>query len=295
MKTIRTIILATVAIILMSCGASRRAQQYPPYPYAAPQPYQQQYQSQQGPDASGFVEIRKSPVEELSMACGTGEIRSYGSAESANEQMALNAARTQATAALQEKIEVYVRAGLDRYVQETGVNGQFSLDESTRNQVMTAVKGIVKGASVIDSRKMYNPTTKRFKYEVCMKYDRAGVLGIMQQQSDRIRANEKKFEQDMQAAWDALDAENQRVSLGEQQQQRQNQMEQNNMDRQHQRDMQYQQQQNQYNLQYQQQQNQHNLQYQQQQNQYKMEQQRMQNQNNGQNQVPSQVNYNYYQ
>lgn len=65
--------------------------------------YQQQYQSQLGPDADGFVEIKKSPIEELSMAIGTGEIRAYGSAESANEQMALNAARAQATAALQEK------------------------------------------------------------------------------------------------------------------------------------------------------------------------------------------------
>lgn len=294
MKQIRLISLAVVAILCASCGASRQAQQqqaqqYPNYGGYQPQPQQgyyqqqpqqgyyqqqpQQYQAQQGPDASGYVEIKKSPIEELSLACGTGEIRSYGSAESGNEQMALNAARAQATAALQEKIEVYVRAGLDNYAQETGVNGQYPLDESTRNQVMTAVKGIVKGASVVDTRKMYNPTTKRYKYEVCMKYDRAGVLEVMQQQSERILANEKKFEQDMQASWDALDAENQRESLGEQQQQRQNQMEQDNMDRQHQRDMQYQQQQNQYNL----------------------EQQRLQNQNNGQNQVPSQVNYNYYQ
>lgn len=251
MKQIRLISLAAVAILCASCGASRQAQQqqaqqYPNSGGYQPQPqqgyYQQQYQSQQEPDASGYVEIKKSPIEELSMVCGTGEIRSYGSAESEKEQMALNAARAQATAALQEKIEVYVRAGLDNYAQETGVNGQYALDESTRNQVMTAVKGIVKGASVVDSRKMYNPTTKRYKYEVCMKYDRAGVLEVMQQQSKRILANEKKFEQDMQAAWDALDAENQRVSLGEQQHQRQNQMEQNNMDRQHQRDMQYQQQ-----------------------------------------------------
>ena len=70
----------------------------------------------------------------------------------------------------------------------------------------------------------------------------------MQQQSERIRANEKKFEQDMQHAWDALDAQNNRVSLGEQQQMRQNEMQQNNLDRQNQRDMQYQNQQNQYNL-----------------------------------------------
>ena len=115
MKQIRHISLAAVAILCASCGASRQAQQqqaqqYPNYGGYQPQPqqgyYQQQYLSQQGPDASGYVEIKKSPIEELSMVCGTGEIRSYGSAESEKEQMALNAARAQATAALQEKIEV---------------------------------------------------------------------------------------------------------------------------------------------------------------------------------------------
>lgn len=305
MKQIRLISLAAVAILCASCGASRQAQQqqaqqYPNYGGYQPQPQQgyyqqqppqgyyqqqpQQYQSQQGPDALGYIEIKKSYIEELSVACGTGEIRAYGSFENEHELLARNSARAVAEAALQEKIEVYVRAGLDLYAQSAGVNGQNAIDESLRNQVMTAVKGFLTGADVVDQRTLYNPTTKKFKHEVCLKYNRAGILGVMQQQSARILANEKKFEQDMQAAWDALDAENQRVSLGEQQQQRQNQMEQNNMDRQHQRDMQYQQQQNQYDLQYQQQQNQYNL-----------EQQRLQNRNNGQNQVPSQVNSNYYQ
>lgn len=265
------------AFVVCSCGTSRKAQQnqqgqypnyggYQPQGYYQPQPgytqqtqqgiyqgqqppvYQQQYQSQAGPDAAGFVEVKKSPIEELSMATGTNEIRAYGSADSGNEQLALNAARAQAVAALQEKIEVYVRTGLDRYAQETGVNGEYALDEMTRNQVVTAAKGIVNGASVLDTRKMYNPNTKRYKYEVCVTYDRAGVLQVMQQQSERIRKNEKQFESDMQSAWDALDAQNNRVSLGEQQQSRQNAMEQDNLDRQHNRDMQSQSQQNQYNL-----------------------------------------------
>ena len=272
MKGIRIIVLSVAAIAMVSCGSAKKAQetqyqqQYPNYGGYQPQPgyyqqtqqgmyqnqqqpvYQQQYQSQQGPDAAGFVEIKKSPIEELSLAQGTDEIRAYGQAESGNEQMALNAARAQATAALQEKIEVYVRAGLDQYTQETGVNNEYALDESTRNQVMTAAKGIVSGATILDSRKMYNPNTKRYKYEVCIKYDRAGILNAMQQQSDRIRANEKRFEADMKQAWDALDAQNNRISLGEQQQQRQNEMQQQNLDRQNQRDMQYQNQQNQYYL-----------------------------------------------
>jgi len=231
--TNRLILIALASFAVVSCGTANKAQeanqqQYPNYggyyPQGQPGNYQQaqmgiqqnqvqpgynqQYQTQLGPDAAGYVEIKKSPIEELSLAVGTGEIRAYGQAESGNEQLALNAARAQATASLQEKIEVYVRAGLDRYVQETGVNGEYSLDEMTRNQIITAVKGIVNGATILDSRKMYNPTTRRYKYEVCVKYDRAGILSTMQQQSSRIRANEQQFEADMQHAWDALDAQN---------------------------------------------------------------------------------------
>lgn len=289
MRTKSILAICAIAVVFTACGTAKQAQQqqqssqqpqYPNYGGYQPQPgyqyqaqqgiyqgqqpvYQQQYQSQSGPDAAGYVEIKKSPIEELSMAVGTNEIRAYGQAESGNEQMAMNAARAQATAALQEKIEVYVRAGLDQYMQETGVNNEYSLDESTRNQVMTAAKGIVSGATILDSRKLYNPNNKRYKYEICVKYDRAGVLNAMQQQSERIRANEKKFEEDMQHAWDALDAQNNRISLGEQQQMRQNEMEQNNLDRQNQRDMQYQNQQNQYNLESQriQSQSQQNVQY----------------------------------
>ena len=81
---------------------------------------QQQSQNQQNPDVDGFVEVKRSPIEELALAVGTDETRAFGAAESGNAQLAFNAARAQATAALKEKMEVYVRAGLDQYSQETG-------------------------------------------------------------------------------------------------------------------------------------------------------------------------------
>ena len=317
MKTIRFILMAATVFVVASCGSSKQAQQqqqqqYPNYGgyvpqgqpmyyqqagqgyYQQPQQpvYQQQYQSQQGPDASGYTELRKSPIEELSMARGTNEIRAYGSAESLSEQLALNAARAQANAALQEKIETYVRYGLDYYAQQTRVNGEAALDESTRNQVIAAAKGVVNGASVLDTRKLYNSNTKMYKYEVCVTYDRAGILSAMQAQSERILANEKQFEQDMQHAWDELDAQNNRVSLSEQKAARQNEMEQNNLDREHQRNMQYQNQQNQYNLQSQQM----NQQYQQQQQQYQQNYQNPQGQQYQQyQQYPQQQYQNQYQ
>jgi hypothetical protein len=320
MKTIRFILMATTVLIVASCGSSKQAQQqqqqqYPNYGgyvpqgqpmyyqqtgqgyYQQPQQqpvYQQQYQSQQGPDASGYTELRKSPIEELSMARGTNEIRAYGSAEALSEQLALNAARTQANAALQEKIETYVQSGLIHYEEQTRVNGEPALDQSTRNRVISAAKGVVNGASVLDTRKLYNSNTKMYKYEVCVTYDRAGILSVMQAQSERIRANEKQFEQDMQQAWDELDAQNNRVSLSEQKAARQNEMEQNNLDREHQRNMQYQNQQNQYNLQSQQM----NQQYQQQQQQYQQNYQNPQGQQYQQypqQQYPQQQYQNQYQ
>jgi hypothetical protein len=152
----------------------------------------------------GSSKITRSPIEELSLAVGTNEIRAYGSAESPSEQLAYNAARAQATAALQEKIETYVIYGLDNYES----NGKVALEEPERNQVITATKGVINGVSVLDTRKLYNPNTKMYKYEVCVTYDREGILSAMQAQSDIIIANEEQFEQSMQQAWDELDAKN---------------------------------------------------------------------------------------
>ncbi len=214
MKKIMYFIVASIALVVVSsCGVSRKQmelmmqqqqmQQYPNYGGYQVQ-NQPQSQSQGIAESDGFEEVKKSPIEELSYAKGTNEIRAYGTATSKNEQLALNAARATATAALQEKIEVYVRAGLDRYIHGVGEG----LDEMMRNQIVSAAKGVINGANVLDSRKLYNSNTKEYKYEVCMTYDRAGLMSVMQAQSDRIRSNEKQFEQDMQAAWDELDAHN---------------------------------------------------------------------------------------
>ena len=85
-----------------------------------------------------FEEIPLSPIEELAYQEGTGEIRGFGQATSANAQLALNAAKAQATADLQVKIEQYVRYGLNQYMDETTVGDRSSLDDKTRNDVVTA-------------------------------------------------------------------------------------------------------------------------------------------------------------
>ncbi len=175
MKTIRFILMAATVFVVASCG---------------------------------YTKITRSPIEELSVAVGTNEIRAYGSAESLSEQLAYNAARAYAIAALQERIQVYVRAGLDGYGQNTSVNKEYSLDQSTRNQVQAAVQGIIAGSRIVDSRTLYDPKTEMITCEVCVAYDRADILNAMKAQSDIIIANEEQFEQSMQQAWDELDAKN---------------------------------------------------------------------------------------
>ena len=215
-------------------------QQMQGYPQQQMMGYPQQqmmgYPMQQVRDASGYAEMMKSPIEQLALMQGTGEIRAFAQAESMKEQFARTQAEANATAELQRKIETYIRYGLNTYNDQTGVNGQYSLDEKAREDIVTAAKGFVEGGVILDTRKLYNSQTKMYKYEVCMKLDRAGVLGAIEAQNARILANRQKFEQDMQFAWDELDARHHTESLSEQQAQRANEMQQNNLDRQAQRE-----------------------------------------------------------
>ncbi len=185
-----------------------------------------------------FEEIDMSPIEELAYEQGTGEIRGFGQATSANAQLALNAAKAQATADLQQKIEQGVRYGLNQYMDETTVGDNSSIDEKTRNDVVTAAKGVIEGAVILKSRKLFSKSKRKYMYEVCMKIDKAGILNAMEAQSERILNNRERFEQDMQDAWDELDERNGRKTVREKRAEREervNAIQQNNLDRDNQR------------------------------------------------------------
>jgi hypothetical protein len=185
-----------------------------------------------------YEEIEMSPIEELAYEEGTGEIRGFGQASSANAQLALNAAKAQATADLQLKIEQYVRYGLNQYMDETTVGDNSSLDEKTRNDVVTAAKGVIEGATILKSRKLYSKSKRKYMYEVCMKYDKAGILSAMEAQSNRILKNRERFEKDMQDAWDELDERNGRKTAAEKRAEREervNAIKEDNKDRENQR------------------------------------------------------------
>ena len=185
-----------------------------------------------------YEEISTSPIEELAYETGTGEIRGFGQATSANAQLALNAAKAQATADLQQKIEQYVRYGINQYIDDTTVGDNSSLDEKTRNDVVTAAKGVIEGATILKTRKLYSKSKRKYLYEVCVKYDKAGILNVMEAQSERILRNRERFEKDMQDAWDELDERNGHKTAAEKRAEREaraNELDQINKDRENQR------------------------------------------------------------
>ena len=157
---------------------------------------------------AGYEEVAKSPIEKLALQSTREEFRAYGVGESPKEQLALNMALAQARAALQSTIQTNVKAALDQYMDQTEVNGGINLDVKTRDLTQNATKGILEGSIVKDTRKLYNSETNMYKYEVCVAYNKAAILGAIERQDQRILANREKFEKHMQDAWDELDRAN---------------------------------------------------------------------------------------
>ena len=185
-----------------------------------------------------FEEVETSPIEKLAYEEGTGEIRGYGQSTSASEQLALNIAKAQAMADLQQKIEQYVRYGLNQYLDEKSVDDQSSIDEESRNDIVVAAKGVVKGVTVLKTRKLYSKSQRKYKYEVCVKYDKAGILNVIEAQNKRILKNKAQFEKEMQEAWDVLDKTNGRKTAAEKKEEREeriNAVRQENLDRENKR------------------------------------------------------------
>ena len=255
------LMLIACALGTVSCASKKVANQQmqPPYPnyagqsqqqpyYGQPQPYygqpQPQAPQQQGPDEAGFTVQEESPIVKLSQNAPQGEIRAYGEGVSPDGQLALNIARSQAVAALQSQIETFVKYAINRYNDQTTVNEGTSIDQKTREDLVTLSKGTVQGAIILDSRKLYNSKNKQYKYEVCVKYDKAAVVGALEEQSQRILKNREKFLEDMQDVWNEYDRANGRKTQAELENEEKlrieaskNAMEQENLDRQNAREI----------------------------------------------------------
>ena len=247
--------LIACALGTVSCASKKVANQQPPYPnyagqpqqpyYGQPQPYYGQPQPPQPKQTeSGFTVIEESPIMLLSMDAPQGEMRAYGEGESPDSQLALNIAKSQAVAALQSQIETFVKYAINRYNDQTTINGATSLDQKTREDLITLSKGTVQGAVILDSRKLYNAKIGIYKCEVCVKYDKAGVIGVLEEQSQRILKNREKFLEDMKEVWDEYDRSQGRKTQAELENEEKlrieaskNAMEQENLDRQNAREI----------------------------------------------------------
>ena len=165
----------------------------------------QKYIEEYGPQSDGYSAEDISPIMQLSLETGTGEIRAYGVSESRNEQFAYNKAVTHATANLRKKMELYIRYGIDMYNDELETDDGSSISNKTREQVVNACKGIVEGINVIKCQKYYNRYKQMYRYEVCVKYDKENIISNIKSQDRQLLKKEKEFERDMMDAWDELD------------------------------------------------------------------------------------------
>ena len=165
----------------------------------------QKYIDEYGPQSDGYSVEDISPIMQLSLETGTGEIRAYGISESRNEMFAYNKAVTHATANLRKKMELYIRYGIDMYNDELEIDDGSSISNKTREQVVNACKGIVEGINVIKCQKYYNRYKQMYRYEVCVKYDKENIISNIKSQDKQLLKKEKEFERDMMDAWDELD------------------------------------------------------------------------------------------
>lgn len=165
----------------------------------------QKYIEEYGPQSDGYSVEDISPIMQLSLETGTGEIRAYGISESRNEMFAYNKAVTHATANLRKKMELYIRYGIDMYNDELETDDGSYISNKTREQVVNACKGIVEGINVIKCQKYYNRYKQMYRYEVCVKYDKENIISNIKSQDRQLLKKEKEFERDMMDAWDELD------------------------------------------------------------------------------------------
>ena len=165
----------------------------------------QKYIDEYGPQSDGYSVEDISPIMQLSLETGTGEIRAYGISESRNEMFAYNKAVTHATANLRKKMELYIRYGIDMYNDELETDDGSSISNKTREQVVNACKGIVEGINIIKCQKYYNRYKHMYRYEVCVKYDKENIISNIKSQDRQLLKKEKEFERDMMDAWDELD------------------------------------------------------------------------------------------
>ncbi len=175
-------------------------QQQMPQQQMMQQGYYPQQQMMQSPDGYS-QEVQKSRIELLQFAA-PDKLRAKGEGESREKQSALNMAEAQARAQMQRQIETFTKDALERYRKETAMNDAEKYQANDEQLSQTVSKGILTGCRVVDYATYYNQTTRKYKVELLVEYDKAGVMGLVESQEAQIMENRAKFEKHMQDVFD---------------------------------------------------------------------------------------------
>lgn len=204
----KSITLLAITLLFVACSSSKQqvTQQYPNYGGYYPQ--QQYAPQQQGLLDPTTMQSNVSPCERLAnQGWHQGKIRGYGSAESANRDMARNratmSARNQIAGTLNALVQSYMR-DYNEDIQQDDVASNNQMFVATQEQV---VKEMLSGTTIIFSD--VNKNGNLYFYEVCVELDKNAVEEAILSQSAKngIRMDAAKFREAAQEAWDKLSLE----------------------------------------------------------------------------------------
>ena len=186
-------------------------------------------------------EIALSRVEKR-MFEDTNKLRAVGEGQSREKQSAFDYAELAARSTMQRQIESSTKTGLERYRKETQMDNaeQFQANDEQLAQVVS--KGIQSGCKVVDFAVFYNKDTKKYRCQVLVEYDKAGVIGMIESQDAIVMENRAKFEKHMQDVFDEMSMDKYGTTTAMQKQIAEDKMAQEQADRQADRDAQIRQQ-----------------------------------------------------
>ena len=173
----------------------------------------QQQQTQEKMQGQNVQDIGNNESEEQEVALSRVEIRQFedpnklravGEGQSREKQSALDYAELAARSMMQRQIESFTKTGLERYRKETQMDNaeQFQANDEQIAQLVS--KGIQSGCKVIDFAIFYNKSSKKYKCQVLVEYDKAGVISLIESQDAIVMENRVKFEKHMQDLFDEM-------------------------------------------------------------------------------------------
>lgn len=186
-------------------------------------------------DGYSTEEIQQTRVEKRQFE-DSNKLRAIGEDESREKQSARDIAEVAARAQMQRQIESFVKNGLERYRKETQMDDAEKFQANDEQLAQTVSKGIQSGCKVIDYAVFYNKTTKKYKCQVLVEYDKQGVLGLIEAQEEAIMRNRDKFESHMQNVFDEYEMDKTGTTTAMRKQAAMDAQEEERLDRQAQRD-----------------------------------------------------------